>query len=164
MDLKSRIGYGFFPRRIWVSVAAQPLDGIVPLCCKLMHAHMHLQHHKQELWRFCIQSLSDGTKILMGGNDLTSSQEAKFKLAIFYFYCMVRTTSSQNKKYTCKNNFNEKIINLSSSIYFYCIVCTTSSLMELKELHALVTGVTVTSYSYSTGYSYSSIVSHSSFL
>jgi hypothetical protein len=36
--------------------------------------------------------------------------------------------------------------------------------VELRELHALVTGVTVTSYSYSTGYSYSSIVSHSSFL
>ncbi len=34
--------------------------------------------------------------------------------------------------------------------------------MELRELHALVTGVTVTSYSYSTGYSYSYIVSHSS--
>jgi hypothetical protein len=71
---------------------------------------------------------------------------------------MVRTTSSQNKKYTCKNNVYEKKKNSSSSIYFYFIVRTNSSLMELRELHALVTGVTVTSYSYSTGYSYSSII------
>jgi hypothetical protein len=78
----------------------------------------------------------------------------------FYFYCIVRTTSSQNKKYTCKNNFYKNKLILSSSIYFYCIVHTNSSLMELRELHALVTDVTVTSYSYSTGYSYSSIVSH----
>jgi hypothetical protein len=60
----------------------------------------------------------------------------------------------------CKNIFYEKKIILSSSIYFYCIVRTNSSLMEFRELHALVRGVTFTSCSYSTGYSYSSIVSH----
>jgi hypothetical protein len=32
-----------------VSVAAQLLDGIILLCCKLMHALMHPQHNKQEL-------------------------------------------------------------------------------------------------------------------
>jgi hypothetical protein len=58
-----------------------------------------------------------------------ASQEAKFKLAIF-FYCIVHSTSSQNKKYTCKNNFYEKIIVLSSSIYFYCIEHTNSSLIK----------------------------------
>jgi hypothetical protein len=59
-----------------------------------------------------------------------ASQEAKFKLAIFYFYCIVCTTSSQNKKYPCKNNFYEKKIILSRSIYFYCIVHTNSSLLK----------------------------------
>jgi hypothetical protein len=32
-----------------VSVVARPLDGIVPLCCKLTHARMHPQHHEWEL-------------------------------------------------------------------------------------------------------------------
>ncbi len=43
-----------------------------------------------------------------GGTQTFPSQEAKFKLAIFYFYCIVGTTSSQNKKYMCKNNFYKK--------------------------------------------------------
>jgi hypothetical protein len=63
------------------------------------------------------------------GSKTISSQEAKFKLTIFY-YCIVRTTSSQNKKYMCKNNFYEKKLILSSSIYFYCIVLTNSSLIK----------------------------------
>ena len=47
------------------------------------------------------------TTTLFNANWYTS-QEAKFKLAIFFFYCIVRTTSSQNKKYMCENNFYKK--------------------------------------------------------
>jgi hypothetical protein len=39
----------------------------------------------------------------------------KNELAIFYFYCIVRTTSSQNKKYSCKNIFYKK----NNFIQFY---------------------------------------------
>ncbi len=49
---------------------------------------------------------------------------------LFFFYCIVRTTSSQNKKYMCKNIFYKKKLILSSSIYFYCIVRTNSSLIK----------------------------------
>ncbi len=57
-----------------VSIAAQPLDGTIPLCCKLTHARMHPQHHKRELRWVFIQSLPDGTKILIGGCNLTCQE------------------------------------------------------------------------------------------
>ncbi len=51
---------------------ARLLDGIVPFCCKLTHAHAHPQHHEREQRRLCIGFLPYGTKMLTrGGRDST---------------------------------------------------------------------------------------------
>ncbi len=49
---------------------------------------------------------------------------------LFFFYCIVCTTSSQNKSIHVKIIVTKKKLILSSSIYFYCMVRTNSSLIK----------------------------------